>query len=380
MSTTVTLLNHPVGMAFSNALGGEEVEVLCNSAIATWHGEEFAKCAEFITDLFPSLFVPHGPVKQSQVDNFLAIIRQDKTATVYCNEVGKVAKVRLKQPHNDIKKGEPIYEAAISEVGELELQDKGGLPIEIPSDCGYIFLMSSGWRKVIIFDFRPFPPHEPFVRTENLSRKFAGYFGHLLFRSLTNVEKESWHNLNAWGWFPFVWMDDKDRITLISFAKEGRKPQSFLDEQCNKFSANLSERASRWKRREEFAEHMPFIESAIRTFNEGDYVSSLSTLISRIEGILRLLVFNESHNPGKITSAMMAANLVENRTEFSSLLPSAFKDYLVKFYFRDFQTGGDAPLSRHSASHGVSSAADYNRETASLAFMTLDQIAYYLVD
>ncbi len=75
----------------------------------------------------------------------------------------------------------------------------------------------------------------------------------------------------------------------------------------------------------------------------------------------------------------MVDNLVANREENSLLLPGRFKQYLRKFYFRSFDFAKDElPLSRHTVSHGLSRATDYDLVNATTGFLIFDQLFYYL--
>jgi len=62
------------------------------------------------------------------VHYMLAIIRKDKSATVYLNEGNIVGQVRVK---GGIKKGELISADRVLDMGKIRFQD-----IEIPSDTG----------------------------------------------------------------------------------------------------------------------------------------------------------------------------------------------------------------------------------------------------
>jgi hypothetical protein len=125
---------------------------------------------------------------------------------------------------------------------------------------------------------------------------------------------------------------------------------------------------------------MEFLVRAHERFEAGDYLSSVSLLLPRIEGVLRTLFVDE--NPDQPAGqGTMVSNLVENQYAHSLLLPNRFEEYLRRVYFRAFdQAAGDLGLSRNSHGHGVSRAEEYDFVRATVGFLTLDQIYYYLTD
>lgn len=75
----------------------------------------------------------------------------------------------------------------------------------------------------------------------------------------------------------------------------------------------------------------------------------------------------------------MVKTLVDQRDPDSLLLPRRFQEYLLGFYFRGFdEVAKNVPLSRHSVAHGTSQAKDYDFIRATLGFLILDQIFFYL--
>lgn len=377
MKFNITVKHLSVGLTVSSALCGEKISIQTSGCLTSADGIKFIRTLEGLSSYLG--IKKWTGLKESQIDNYLAIVRPDNGVTVYCNELSPVLTIRPKQPFGGYKAGEVVFVSHVADTEELELRDSLGRTIKIPSDCGYVFIFSHGWSKFVCYDFGVLDASRQVRRTCNLKRLFAGYYNLIVNRSLFLATDEQWQEMISWGWFPFVWMDHDDQEKLLSFAEQSRKPQPVLDTFCEKFNGNLLERIASWHNHTDFAPHKEFIDAAAKAHLANDYVASLSTVLPRIEGILRLLLSSESPNT-KITQEEMAANLVENKSAFSSLIPARFKEYLLGFYFKGFQSDGDIPLSRHSVAHGVSQAADHNRENSSLAFMLLDQIAYYLTD
>jgi hypothetical protein len=175
-------------------------------------------------------------------------------------------------------------------------------------------------------------------------------------------------------------MIDQDRKKLIGFCELDDPPLSIFEGICTNFKSVVQARTESWKNSNLFGGHHEFIATAVKGYFEGDYVSCISVLYPRIEGVLRGLHLGLGSTT-KASQTVLASSLVENQFHHSLLLPRRFQKYLMDFYFQAFdQTSGDVPLSRHTIGHGVSRAADYDFIKASLGFMILDQMFYYLLD
>ena len=90
-------------------------------------------------------------VKQSQVDNMLAIIQGNGDVIVYLNELVLRVVARSTGP---IEEGANIDEDDVADIESLELG------VDIPDNAGLLFLFSVGWRKGLFFDYGPIY-HEP---------------------------------------------------------------------------------------------------------------------------------------------------------------------------------------------------------------------------
>lgn len=164
---------------------------------------------------------------------------------------------------------------------------------------------------------------------------------------------------------------------LYSDAQEQRLPADFAKELCDKFFANIDNRLNTWLSHEVIIKpHELFVRKAIEQYTSGDFVSCISVLYPRIEGIMRTLHLAKNTNPSQ---SAMADTAVERIPDFSALLPARFRQFLLAYYFRNFnQSAGEVPLSRHTVAHGISDAADYDQEKAAIGFMIIDQLSYCL--
>lgn len=375
MPVTLQLDGLPLGVSVGHAAAeGETVAVRTKEFLSSEDGNDLIARLEGISDTFPSVVGQKGLVRASQVDNFLAIISKDCQATVYCNELRQVARMRVKRA---IRAGDDIGKNDIADIDSLDLQDANSAPIQIPADHGFELVLSVGWRKCFYYDYSVFVEGVP-DRSDHLPELFGRFYSHLLFQELHSMKEKQWDTMTARGWFPFVWMTDQDRKKLIGFCELDDPPLSIFEGICANFKPLVRARTESWKQFKLFGNHNEFIAAAVERFDAGDYVSCISVLYPRIEGLLRALHLDLG-SATKASQSNLAGNLVELQLPHSLLLPCRFQKYLMGFYFQAFdQTSGHLPLSRHTIGHGVSQASHYDFITASLGFMILDQIFYYL--
>jgi hypothetical protein len=381
MSRTIELPHLPCGLATTHAMAGETVIVQQAGIYSSEDGGQFVQVLEGICREFSVFGFGPGRIDPSQVNHFLAVIRPDRHATLYCNELQIAARVRNNRVSRDgLRAGEPISGNDIGDVEEVEIRDTANNRIEIPDDHGFCFILSHRWSKALIFDYDVFEPNSR-RRTERLPRVFGQVLARLMFQEMYAASNAQWSRLFAWGWFPFIGLTHDHRQQLLSWATTDRYPTSLLEEICRAFTANLEERIEFWwKRHDLMTQQIGFVTTSLERLRAGDNVSCISVLYPRIEGIMRCLHVQE--NPGRrVDQDTMVTNLVENKHTHSLLLPERFAEYLHAVYFRGFNLScGELPLSRHSHAHGVSQAGDYNFIRAAVGFMIFDQLCHYLSD
>ena len=359
------------GVTACFALPNETVSIITTEFLTSEDGNEFTSRLEGISNHLAEGFTG---TQLSQVDNFLAFIDSDGTVTSYCNELSIRMKVRIKQ---DMKAYDLVSRDDLADVEEMVPVTDDRVPVQFPEHSGIVFVFSQGWRKGLFYDFRPCNGIAGFPLAD-LHKLFGRFLARIMFQELYTVTESQWAMLLGWGWFPFVGLTHEHRTSLIGLAATDRDPTPFVEPWCHKFAEGMSDRLASWRRSALFSDHMRFIEAAAERYAAGDPVSCLGIILPRIEGVLRLVLLDRepTANP---TQKLMPGKLVERTHAQSLLLPARFEKYLREVYFRPFDvTTGDVKLSRHSHTHGVSRVEDYDFVGASLAFLTLDQIYYYL--
>ncbi|MFL6264095.1 MAG: hypothetical protein ACJ76Y_30795 [Thermoanaerobaculia bacterium] len=122
---------------------------------------------------------------------------------------------------------------------------------------------------------------------------------------------------------------------LIKWSQQERYPASVLEGICSNYKARLPDRIDLWKRREDVVDHGRFIDAAHSAYLEGNYISSIQTIMPRIEGLMRFLIAKEKPME-KISQESMVENLVKPKNADSLLLPKRLQRYLLDVYFKAF--------------------------------------------
>jgi hypothetical protein len=249
MSRTIELPHLPFGLATTHATAGETVMVQRAGMYSSEDGEQFVQVLEGMSVEYPVFGIGPDRIDPSQVNHFLAVIRPDRHATLYCNELQIAARVRNNRVSRDgIQAGELVFGNDIGDVEEVEIRDAANNPIQIPDDHGFCFILSHRWRKALIFDYDVFEPN-PRRRTERLPRVFGQVLARLMFQEMYAASDAQWSRLFAWGWFPFIGLTHHHRQQLLSWATTDRYPASLLEEICRAFTANLEDRIElSWQR------------------------------------------------------------------------------------------------------------------------------------
>ena len=379
MPRQLQLKHMPVGYALMVPTKGECVPFQRKGFLTSEDGNAFITRLEGVAAHFSPFFGGQG-VSPSQVDHFLAVVRPDQSATVYCNELRIEAEMRVKRVSpTGVRAGQAVTTDDIADIESANLLDVGGRPVEIPDDCGLVLILSRGWRKCLFYDYSVL--HQGAGRrTDHLPRLFGHFLARLWFQEVYSITDQQWRRLFDWGWFPYVGLKHADRKKLLNWASSDRDPKPLLEEISQTVAADLDARLESWRHYDLLNRQMDFLNAAKDRYKAGDYLSCISLLYPRIEGVMRLLFVEE--NPGDEASAgTMVTNLVENQYAHSVLLPNRFAEYLQEVYFRRFDVAaGQVSLSRHSLGHGVSVAGDYDLVRASAGFMVLDQLFHYLCD
>src|SRR2546423_1709037 len=129
----------PAGYTVTGARQGELCPVIVREFTSSEDGDLFISRLEGLPSELIGLLPPEIRIRCSMVDNLLAIIRRDRSATLYVNELPIKLGVRAKRA---IQAGQSILADDIADIETFEF-----LGVEIPQDAGVVVLFSQGWRK-----------------------------------------------------------------------------------------------------------------------------------------------------------------------------------------------------------------------------------------
>lgn len=372
MPYEIAFQNIPVGYSTSSARAGETVRTVCQEFTSSEDGGLFISRLEGLPREIISKIPGASYTLESTVDHLLAIIRPDKTATVYLNDLDYSLLVRAK---GAVSKGAAVTLDQILDVTRIKLNR-----LVIPREAGLVVILSAGWRKGLFFDLTPLTPGGP-PRPFDVEATLGHYYAYLNFQHLFSMVDATWDAFTQQGWFPFIHLRQSTIRQMIAFAQSGFAIDEQLDEIAKDAADTVGARLDGWATHPTLTSHHEFIAAAYRQFIEGDFLSATAILFPRIEGVLRTHHFADTAAPAAtqgnlITSSIDRADLPPHRN--SLLLPERFRRYLRDVYFAGFDPRNPRGLSRHTVSHGVAPKEHFNRKGAVIGFLILLQIVALL--
>lgn len=307
-----------------------------------------------------------------QVNHLLAIIRRDRSATVYLNEVSPIGEI---QPKRGIAKGDPVFSDDVADIRRLTFEG-----VEVPKDAGVVYIFCVGWRRAMFFDLLPLNPLVPTDRDYDLGVQLARHYAYLLFQERFKITPAEWDALLAAQWFPFVTLRAATIRSMLGQASNGWPLDDLVEPVASEVRAQVPALLERWRRVAPFQSHLPFLEQAAERYLANDYISTTAILFPRIEGVMRS---HQRHaDPAAPASqtglAGSAVRGVEaERHEASLLLPRKFRRYIEDVYFAGFDPGDPKiKVSRNSVGHGVAAAEECSVKSAAISILLTDQLAY----
>ena len=365
-------LDHlPLGYAATAARPGEKVWVCSRRFVSSEDGAEFLTLIEgFPSDVVGKLSQAPG-ISCSTIDHMLVVIRRDKTATVYVNELKMTVEMQSKR---DLKAGEAVFVDDIADIRGLRIDG-----VEIPPDSGVAFVFSKGWRKGYFFDFEPL---HGTAREYDFEKQSAQYLAYLFFQHMFGLSDEDWGTLFQQGWFPFISLKEETVKQILACVRNAWSVDELhLDAIVNEVESLLEPKLEGWRKNTVFKDHIRLIERAIERYREGDYESPCAILYPRIEGIMhshqKLADGRGTRKQTRLVRSVMDAGK-KGRHTYSLLLPEKFQHYLQDVYFADFDPDDPQGLSRHTVAHGVAPEEEFSRKGATIGFLLLAQLSYYL--
>jgi hypothetical protein len=361
MPFEIQLQHAPHGYATTSADPHEEVSVMVSGYFTDEHGLDFYRILDSFTSMFLRPYIENGN-HVSTLDHCLVLIEKDGKTKVFLNELGIVVTTIAKK---DMNLGEPISKNDIGGIQELSFD---GIPI--PENNGLAFYFSIGWRRGFFFDFRPLGSN---AKLENVNRRLGQYYEGLLFKEYYVVDDQIWQKVYAEGWFPFISVIGDDFTRLITRIKEA-KPIALTETTIiDSFDqARITKLLEKFRKLQFLEAHISIIEVGIERYLTNDFISSIAIIWPRIEGILVEFTNKTKRLSQQKLVDNMKGILVDSHISPTLFFPEQFRDYLLSYYYRDFDfKTSDYTLSRHSIAHGVSDSQDYDQKRALLGILMI---------
>lgn len=339
---------------------------------------EFYKYIDQISNIYFSS--PEFSANVNNIHGFLILIHDDLSADIYINDFKVVTEIRLK--HN-LEVGTLVRQSNIADILALRTPD-----IDIQDSDSVICCLKVGWKFLLYFNFlsegRRFDIAS--MQTE-LGRLYRYLSFQYVYQTLES--KDCFKEMIDDGWFPFVEILGKDYKGLAAMYQNGKSTSDHaVKALLDRFDeSRLREMTDKWWDNLLFQEKRELLQAGIDAFlrgTKGDYINCIKNLYTEIEGIMRLLYFEDTGQGNRIGQNQFIDHLIAVGEQTagddnSLLLPQQFLRYLTESVFTSFNVEtGTVDLSRHSAAHGVATGKDYTAERALQAILTLNQIYFYL--
>ena len=314
------------------------------------------------------------------IHGFLILIHDDLSADIYINDFKVKVEIRLKR---NVEVGMLVRRSDIADILELRSPD-----IDIQDSDSVICCLKVGWKFLLYFNFLSEGRR---LDIASMQTELGRLYRYLSFQYVyhTLESEDCFKEMMDDGWFPFVEILGKDYRELAAMYQNGKSTSDYaVKALLDKFDeSRLREMTDKWWNNLLFQEKRELLQAGIDAFlrgTKGDYINCIKNLYTEIEGIMRLLYFEDTGQGNRIGQNEFISHLIAVGEDTvgddnSLLLPQQFLRYLTESVFTSFNVEtGTVDLSRHSAAHGVATGKDYTAERALQAILTLNQIYFYL--
>jgi hypothetical protein len=312
-------------------------------------------------------YVSRAGGSPSTTDRLLVFLKPNET-TVYLNDTFEIrALVRAKK---GMEAGHSVGRSDIAQLVRLEFGS-----VTVPRDCGVVLFLSHGWRRGLFFDFRPSHPDWSGELDYELEVVGAELLSHLWFTEFFVLTPDDWELVLDAGWFPFISLIGADWEHLLHCLKNCRDRDRVMDAIENSLTLSIDDRLESWLSATAFKQDEQFLLRGVAAFKAKDWLTTVSLLLPRIEGIFRrCLAENKS---AKSLISMMADRIQAGTHRKNLLFPVQFSEFLQTNYYQRVDFGNDdETVNRHSLAHGVVSGEAISREDALKVLLTIDHIFY----
>jgi len=314
----------------------------------------------------------------NSIFQFLVIIHKDLTADLYLNDFPVNILMMAKR---NLKKWEIVTGNDIADIQKVSFDGIG-----IADTDKIIYCFKVGWKFGLFFDLN----REVSLDIGALQLELGALYRYLSFQYVydTLESKPQFDLLLKDGWFPFMEIIGAEFKEISDAYRNLPDPERKMQQVISKFDGKRIERiTNKWWNKQIFLDKRTLIETGINSYLRNDaegFIACIKTLLTEIEGIIRLNYFKETGKGKDITAHelikyIVAKGTLKSGSDLSLFFPRAFFTYLKESIFSKFDLEtGDPSLSRHTSSHGVAKPEDYTKSRALQMILILDQIYFYL--
>ena len=315
------------------------------------------------------------------VHSFLVLIHPNFSADIYINDFPIEIEMLSKR---NVKEGAVITDSDIADIRQVRFPG-----IEIRESDSVVCCLKVGWKFGLYFNFLgPDGRFDIASLQSKLGQLYRLLSFQYVYRSLES--KAHFEEMVKDGWFPFIEILGEEYKTLTHVYQNKKFTyDNTVGELLGTFDESRVNRITdKWWMKPIFQKKQQLIQAGIDAFLQGEesgYINCIKNLYTEIEGIMRLLYFEDTGKGNRIGLEELIryiGDLAEKRTAGdgqSLLLPQEFLAYLRTSVFANFDLETNTvDLSKHSVGHGAAVAEVYTPERALQALLTLDQIYFYL--
>lgn len=373
MIKDIELKDLPAGYAENTGRAGDKIIISLSGFFSSEDGDDFITRLEgYPQEIVSLISTQEAIILPQMVNSLLVLIRRNKTATVYLNEVKPIMHTRIR---GGCKRGDPISADQILDTGKITFEG-----IEIPRDVGIIYVFSAGWRRGFFYDFSPLREDMIQMREYDIEKIIGSFYSYLFFQNRFKISEAMWDMLYQQKWFPFAYLKDSILKKMVLHAKNNRNIDELLPLIVENVKKILNENNPIKKTSPYFDDHADLFKCAIKKYLDNDYISCASILYPRIEGLMRTFYREKNYSSGpdaRNLTRILVEHHKEKRISHSLLLPSRFNNYLDKVYFDHFNPGTEPDIGRHSVAHGEARADEFNLKSSTIGFLIIFQLTLF---
>lgn len=303
-----------------------------------------------------------------EVNNVLIKVYDNYDAEIYIDNFPITTNVIIDKPK---KAGTVVFDNEIEDIISVSFKDS--FNNLTPKDGDKIIcLLRHKFQFILFWDL------SGKSKADEIQQTLGALLTRVSFSNFTNFfNSKNIETLVKHGWYPFAGLSENELNYIIT--KRGKPTKTWLKGLLTE--ERLASMFKKWVEKTAFKEKSKILESGINNFIRGDYIASIKTLISEIEGLLSIAYKLETNKELNFKDECLCEyikNKTSNRT-LHRLNSSGFIDYIDKsIYKKGMKKTLVRNGTRHTVTHGRATIDAYNLERNIQVILTINQLFYYL--